>query len=133
SAAGEEGGEEVEEILGVDGHVAVEVGAGGFIEEGGEEVEEVLGGERAVVVEVGGAGVALDEAEGDGKLGGGEVAAGAAGEGEEPGEPVVDGSAEDGGVVGFEPDPEAAFVEGKAHGDVDPVLEVGGEAEVEDG
>lgn len=54
-AAGEERGQEVEEILRVELGVVVEVGPGGEGEEGVEEVEEVLGVQRAVVVEVGGA------------------------------------------------------------------------------
>jgi hypothetical protein len=57
---GEEGVKEVEEVLGGDGAVGVEVGgegrAGEGIEEAEEEVEEVLGVECVVVVEVGAAG-----------------------------------------------------------------------------
>ena len=56
STPGEEGGEEVEEILGVDDAVGVEVGGGGRGEKLGEEVEEILGVDGVVVVEVGAAG-----------------------------------------------------------------------------
>src|SRR5262245_17169081 len=55
SAAGEETGEEVEEVGGGDDAVVVDVGGRGFAEEGGEEIEEVRRADLAVAVEVGGA------------------------------------------------------------------------------
>src|SRR5262245_10789067 len=55
SAAVEEGGQEIEEVLGVHGAVVVEISEGGRGEESGEEVEEVLGVADAVGVEVGAA------------------------------------------------------------------------------
>src|SRR5688572_13724282 len=51
----EEGGEEVEEVGGVDSGVGVEVGGRRGEEEGGEEIEEVARVDDVVVVEIGGA------------------------------------------------------------------------------
>src|SRR5262249_17871264 len=63
SAAAEVGGGEVEEVLGVDEPVGVEVRAGVGREEVGDEVEEVLGVDEAVGVEVGAAEWGVDDDE----------------------------------------------------------------------
>src|SRR5258705_7698478 len=60
-ASGEEGGEEVEEVLAGDLAVGVEVGRGVAGEEGVEEVEEVLRVDGAGAVEVAGAGAEVGE------------------------------------------------------------------------
>src|SRR5690606_6895252 len=76
TAAAEEPGEEVEEVLGVDDVVEVDVGGRLAGEERGEEVEEVLRVDRGVVVEVGEAaevGTEPDEPVADAGLGGTEV------------------------------------------------------------
>ncbi len=51
SASGEEGRDEVKEVLAIGRPAGVEVGVAG--EEGGEEVEEILGVDDAVMVAVG--------------------------------------------------------------------------------